>query len=182
VNLNFGLATKARACKGAGQEGSLGVTSCVLGSVGECEGMNFHTSKRVSILRIGVLMDPQWTFEPSGSDCKGQKPLNWNVFYIIEKLLEHKFLKWAHMTCLDTSNTSYGQNKGWELNWQFDSWPLKVGNRFNFLLCRWCTTYGWKVFDEGYNFASDFISIEGLHIKLWAPKSWESQLWEFWDS
>ncbi len=24
--------------------------------------------------------------------------------------------------------------------------------------------------DEGYNFASDFISIRGLHAKLWAPK------------
>jgi len=35
--------TKARACKGAGQEGSLGVTSHALGSVGECEGMNTHS-------------------------------------------------------------------------------------------------------------------------------------------
>jgi len=24
--------------------------------------------------------------------------------------------------------------------------------------------------DEGYNFASDLISIEGLHAKLWGPK------------
>ncbi len=28
----------------------------------------------------------------------------------------------------------------------------------------------WKALDEGYNFASDLISIEGLHVKLWAPK------------
>jgi hypothetical protein len=27
-----------------------------------------------------------------------------------------------------------------------------------------------KAFDEGYNFALDFISIKGLHTKLWAPK------------
>jgi len=38
-----------------------------------------------------------------------------------------------------------------------------------------------------HNFASDFISIKGLHTKLWGPKivalkSWESQFWEFWDS
>jgi hypothetical protein len=28
----------------------------------------------------------------------------------------------------------------------------------------------WKVLDEGYNFSSNLISIEGLHTKLWAPK------------
>jgi hypothetical protein len=30
--------------------------------------------------------------------------------------VEHRFLKWAHMTHLDTSNTSYGQKKGRESN------------------------------------------------------------------
>jgi hypothetical protein len=44
-NPSLGLATKARACKGAGQEGSLEVTSHALGNVGECEGMNPHTPK-----------------------------------------------------------------------------------------------------------------------------------------
>jgi hypothetical protein len=44
-NPSLGLATKARACKGAGQEGSSGVTFHALGSVGECEGMNPHTPK-----------------------------------------------------------------------------------------------------------------------------------------
>jgi hypothetical protein len=52
-NLSFGLMTKAKACKGAGQKGSLGVTSRVPGGVGECEGMNPHTP----ILGVGVLMD-----------------------------------------------------------------------------------------------------------------------------
>ncbi len=42
-NLNLGLATKAKACKSAGQEGSLGVTFHALGSAKECEGMNLHT-------------------------------------------------------------------------------------------------------------------------------------------
>jgi len=36
--------------------------------------------------------------------------------------------------------------------------------------CRCCTTYRWKDFDEGYNFALNLISIRGLHEKLWAPK------------
>jgi hypothetical protein len=41
----LGLATKARACKGVGQEGSPRVTFHAFGSVGECEGMNPHTPK-----------------------------------------------------------------------------------------------------------------------------------------
>ncbi len=27
-----------------------------------------------------------------------------------------------------------------------------------------------KAFDKGYNFASNFISIKGMHTKLWDPK------------
>jgi len=71
---------------------------------------------------------------------------------------------------LDIWNTSYGQKKGRESNWQFHSWPLKVGNRPNFLVCRWCATYRWKALDESYNFASHVISIWGLHTKLWGSK------------
>ncbi len=37
-------------------------------------------------------------------------------------------------------------------------------------MCRWRVTYRWKDLDEGYNFALDFISIRGLHVKLWGPK------------
>jgi hypothetical protein len=55
-------------------------------------------------------------------------------------------------------------------NWQFDSWPLKVRNRLDFLACMWHATYCWKSLDKGYNFALDLISIEGLHTKLWAPE------------
>ncbi len=44
-NLSLGLATKVRAYKGVGQEGSPGVTSHALGSVGKCERMNLHTPK-----------------------------------------------------------------------------------------------------------------------------------------
>jgi len=77
------------------------------------------------------------------------------------------------MTHLDTSNTSYGQKKGWESNWQFDSWPLKVRNHPNLLAFRWCATYRWKALNEGYNFSLNFISIRGLNTKLWAPKATE---------
>jgi hypothetical protein len=43
--LALGSRPKPGACKGAGQEGSLGFTSHALKSVGECEGMNLHTPK-----------------------------------------------------------------------------------------------------------------------------------------
>jgi hypothetical protein len=46
--------TKAKDCKVAGQERSLGVTLHALGSVGKCEGMNPHTPKGVSTLGIIV--------------------------------------------------------------------------------------------------------------------------------
>ncbi len=44
-NLSLGLATKARVCKGVGQEGSSGVTSHAPDNVGECGGMNPHIPK-----------------------------------------------------------------------------------------------------------------------------------------
>jgi len=65
---------------------------------------------------------------------------------------------------------SYGHKKGQKSHWQFDSIPLKVKNRPDFLTCRWHATYHWKALDKGYNFALEFISIEGLHAKLWGPK------------
>jgi hypothetical protein len=53
---------------------------------------------------------------------------------------------------------------------KLDSWPLKVRNRPNFLTCRWHSRHRWKAFDEGYNFAWNFISIGSLHTKLYTPK------------
>jgi hypothetical protein len=56
------------------------------------------------------------------------------------------------MTHLDNCNTSYGQKKGRESNWQFDSRPWEVGNRPDSLACRWCVTHCWKALNEDYNF------------------------------
>jgi hypothetical protein len=96
-NPNLGLVNKVRACKGVGQEKSLGVTSHVPESVGECEGMNLHTPKWAPTLGVGVSMDSQIFREwLQGSN-------HWiNFFYIIEKLLEHRCLKWVRMTHLNT--------------------------------------------------------------------------------
>jgi hypothetical protein len=51
------LDLQPRTCKGAGQEGSLGVTFHAPKNVGKCEGMNSHTPKLVTTLGVGVPMD-----------------------------------------------------------------------------------------------------------------------------
>jgi hypothetical protein len=94
-------------------------------------------------------LDSRWTPKSSESDCKGQNPSLGKVLYIIGKLLKLRCLKWARMTHLNIWNTSYGQKKGWESNWQFDSWPQKVENRPNFLACKWRATHCWKAFNKG---------------------------------
>jgi hypothetical protein len=107
---------------------------------------------------------------PKSSECnyRGQNASPWSVLYIIEKLLKRRCLKWARIAHLDIYNASYGQKNGRESNWQFDSRPLKIWNRPDFLMCRQRATYRWKALDKGYNFASDLIMIGGLHKKLCA--------------
>jgi hypothetical protein len=92
------------------------------------------------------------------------------VLYIIENLLERRFLKWAHIVHLEIWNTSYGQKKGRESNCQFDSRPKKVGNRLDLLNFRRRATYRWKALDESYNFVLDCVLIRGLLAKLWGSK------------
>ncbi len=106
------------------------------------------------------------TPESSKFDCKGQNTLHWGVLYIIGKLLKCRCPKWACMTHLDICNTSYGQKKGRESNWQFDSWPWEVGKRPDSLVFWWRATCRLKALDEGYNFGLDLVSIGGLHQKL----------------
>jgi hypothetical protein len=115
-------------------------------------------------------LESQWTSKSLKGDCKGQNSLDWINLYIIEKILKCKCLKWACITHLDIWNTSYGQKKGQESNWQFDFRPLKVKNWFNFLMCKWHATYHWEALDKGYNFGLDLIAIKGLHTKLWGSK------------
>jgi hypothetical protein len=61
-NLNLGFATKAKACKGASEEGSPRVTSHVPGNVGKCGGMNLHIPKWAPTLGVRVLID-FWIFK-----------------------------------------------------------------------------------------------------------------------
>jgi len=80
-------------------------------------------------------LESRWTLESSEGDCRDQNSMAWRVLYIIGKLLELRYLKWARIIHLNIWN--YGQKKGRKSNWQFDFQPLKVGNRPDFCVCRW---------------------------------------------
>jgi hypothetical protein len=132
-NPSLGLTTKAKACKGAGQE--------------ECERVWGWKLTLPSELPFSEL-ESRWTPKLSESDCRGQNTSHWGDFYIIGKILKSRCLKWAHMTHLDICNTSYGKKKGQESNWQFNSRPQNVKNRLDFHACRWHATHRWKALDE----------------------------------
>jgi hypothetical protein len=165
-NPSLGLTTKARGCKVMGQERDpralhmLSGVQRVWGNEPSHSQVNSHVGS----------WSPERTPESSKRNFRGQNSLPWRVFYIVEKLLKCRCLKWACIAHLDIWNTSYGQKKGQKSNWQFDSRPLKVKNRPNSLACRQRATYHWKTVNEGYNFALDGIAIGGRHKKLCALK------------
>ncbi len=92
------------------------------------------------------------------------------LFISLKIFLKCTCLKWACMTHLDTEHTSYSQNKGWGVKLAIWLPTTKSQESLDFLTCRWCVTYRWKIIDDGYNFVLNFISIKGVHAKLWAPK------------
>jgi hypothetical protein len=118
----------------------------------------------------------KWELESSGTpknsedDCKRQNTLHWSVFYTIEKVLKCRCPKWPRMSHLDIYSPSYGQKKGRESNWQFDSRPLKVKNRPKSDVNRWSATWRWKALKEGYKFGLDLVPIGGQGEKLESPK------------
>jgi len=78
--------------------------------------------------------------------------------------------KMSRIAHSDICNTSYGQKKGRESNCQFDSQPLKVGNRPLPDVRFGSATRRWKALNESYNFALDCITIGDLLAKLWGFK------------
>jgi len=115
-------------------------------------------------------MESRWTFEISESDCRGQTLMNYDVLYIIRKLLKRKCLKWVLLAHLNVWSTSYGQKKGRESNCQFDSRPQKVKTRPLPDVRFGSATWRWKALDESYNIDLDCIAIQGLLAKLWGSK------------
>ncbi len=99
------------------------------------------------------------TPENSEDDLRGQISSHWNVFYINGKVLKCRCPKWPRMGQSDISNPSYGQKKGQESNCQFDSRPLKVGNRPLPDVASRSATRRWKAVNKSYNVGSDFVLI-----------------------
>jgi hypothetical protein len=117
-----------------------------------------------------------WEFESFGTpecselDNKGQNTSHWGVLGVIGKVLKLRYRKWPRIGNSDIFSSSYGQKKGRESNWQFDSRSLKVGNwplpdiRFE------CATWRWKDLDNGYNFDLDLVAIGLCSRELWPFK------------
>jgi hypothetical protein len=60
---------------------------------------------------------------------------------------------------LDICPPSYGQKKGQESNWQFDSRPLKVGNRPLPEVRIESAIRRWKDLNKGYKFGLNLVAI-----------------------
>jgi hypothetical protein len=111
---------------------------------------------------LGVLHD----FQNFRVWLQGSKHLTLRRYLYHWKAIETLMSKMGSMSHLDICSTSYGKKKGRESNWQFDSQPLKVGNRPNLGACKWDAACHWKAIDESYKFASDRIPIGGLSKEL----------------
>jgi hypothetical protein len=124
---------------------------------------------QLALLKVGK-MESSGTSKNSELDLRGQISLHWSVLGFIWKVLKCRRQKWPRMSHLDICSPSYGQKKGRESNCQFDSRPLKVGNR-PFPDVAWKNaTRCWKVLEESYNFGLDLIPIRVRGEELWASK------------
>jgi hypothetical protein len=98
------------------------------------------------------------------SSTAGPKTPRIGVF--IGKVLKRRYRKCPRIGHLDICRPSYGQKKGRESNWQFDSRPLKVGNRPLPEVRIRCAIRRWKDLDEGYKFGSDLVAIRSRSREL----------------
>jgi hypothetical protein len=105
----------------------------------KCEG-EAHTPKSGNL-------ESSETPESSELELKGQNTSHWGFFGVIGKVLKFRCLNWPRIGHLDICSPSYGQKKGRESNWQFDSQPLKVGNRPFSDVCSKSATWRWKVLE-----------------------------------
>ncbi len=115
-------------------------------------------------------------------DSKGQNTSHWGVLGVIGKVLKRRYRKWPRIGHLDICSPSYGQKKGRESNWQFDSRPLKVRNRPLPDVRFESATWPWKDLDEGYIFDSDLVAIQLCSRELWQFKVPEVPPGQFRDS
>jgi hypothetical protein len=146
----------------------------------KCEG-EAHTPKSGNLESFG-------TPENLELELKGQNTSHWGVFGVIGKVLKCKCLNWPLIAHLDICSPSYGQKKGRESNWQFDSQPLKVKNRPLLDLRIESAIRRWKDLSEGYKFGLDLIAIRLCNREFWAPKvpgqfrdNFGTPTWESWE-
>jgi hypothetical protein len=115
-------------------------------------------------------LESSGTPECSELDSKAQNTSHWAVLGVIGKGLKRRYRKWPRIGHLDICSPSYGQTKGRESNWQFDSWPLKVENQPVPDVRSKSAIWRWKALFDGYNFGWDLVSIRGRGEELWSPK------------
>jgi hypothetical protein len=89
-------------------------------------------------------MESSGTSKTLELNFRGQNTSPWGFLYTVRNFLKSRYRKWPRMSHSDIYNTSYVRKKGRESNWQFDSQPLKVGNRPDPGVCRWSATHRWK--------------------------------------
>jgi hypothetical protein len=111
---------------------------------------------------FGVLRDSQ----KFRAQLQGSKHLALGCSYTVGKVLKCKCPKWPCMSHLDICSPSYGRKKGRESNWQFDSRPLKVGNRPESDVSKGSATWRWKALEENYKFGLNLVPIRGRGEKL----------------
>jgi hypothetical protein len=115
-------------------------------------------------------LESSGTSECLGFDSKAQNTLHWGVLGVTRKVLKRRYRKWPRIGHLDICNPRYGQKKGRESNWQFDSRPLKVGNRpLPDVLIETAIRRS-KDLNEGYKFDLDLVAIRLCSRELWAPE------------
>ncbi len=125
-------------------------------------------------------LESQWTFDFFERNFRGRNPLDWGIFYIIEKILELKCLKWVCMIHLNNSNTSYGQKKGRESIWLLTT-KSKESPRFPYVQV--ACHIPLKSSPQGLQLCfRPHLNQNSAH-KVMGPQSHGSpQLWEFRDS
>jgi len=100
-------------------------------------------------------------------DSRAQNTSHWGVLSVVGKVLKRRYRKWSCIGHLNICRSGYGQKKGRESNWQFDSRSLKVRNRPLSDLRIESAIRCWKDLDEGYKFGSDLVAIRPGSWELW---------------
>jgi hypothetical protein len=137
--------------------------TCCTPTLSKCGGEAQH------LVKFGDL-ESSGTPECSELDKKRKNTLHWGVLGAIGKVVKLRYRKLPRIGNSDICSPSYGQKKGRESNWQFDSRPLKVGNRPLPDVRFGSATWHWKDMDKGYNFGLDLVAIRLCSRELWQFK------------